>query len=354
MTFDTYPSEWASTRLLIQLPQWIQAGGPAPLKERLADATARDRIRAELRERGAAYTSPAGWADVRLGNFRRPDLLRWESRTVADVMAETGHDAGRRHLRPAPGRGPRASTRSRAARGPRRSARSSPTRSGWSARTRRSSGPSRAPRTYGSFPRILGQFVRDERLLSLELAVHKMTGAAAARLGPRPSAATLRDGALADLVVFDPATVRNNATYDEPRQLPDRHRARRSSTACSSSMAARTPARRPVGASDSGSTTWAIDARTRCGSAPGGSADLDRRDLDRWASTTAPSPGRPASRLAARRPTQLRVHPLDGHALRLGQARVAGRARPADGETQGHRARLEPQLAAPCARARRS
>ena len=37
VTFDSYPSEWAATRLLIQLPQWIQAGGPGPLKERLAD-----------------------------------------------------------------------------------------------------------------------------------------------------------------------------------------------------------------------------------------------------------------------------------------------------------------------------
>ncbi len=77
-----------------------------------------------------------------------------------------------------------------------------------------------SPRTYGSYPRILGQFVRDEQLLSLELAIHKMTGAAAARLGLRQRG-TIRDGALADLVVFDPATIRSNATYDEPRRFPD-------------------------------------------------------------------------------------------------------------------------------------
>ncbi|MGZ6214462.1 MAG: amidohydrolase family protein, partial [Candidatus Limnocylindria bacterium] len=59
VTFDTYPSEWASTRLLIQLPQWVQAGGPMRLKERLADAGVRQRLRTELAERGAAYTSPA-------------------------------------------------------------------------------------------------------------------------------------------------------------------------------------------------------------------------------------------------------------------------------------------------------
>ncbi|MEO6207782.1 MAG: amidohydrolase family protein, partial [Candidatus Limnocylindrales bacterium] len=79
VTFDTYPSEWASTRLLIQLPGWIQAGGPAPLKTRLADRSARDRLRQEI---GASPSSAAAWADVRLGAFRRPDLLRWESHTM--------------------------------------------------------------------------------------------------------------------------------------------------------------------------------------------------------------------------------------------------------------------------------
>ena len=93
VTFDTYPYEWASTRLLIQLPQWVQAGGPLRLKERLADTATRDRIRSEMAARGAAYTSAAGWADVRLGAFSRPDNLRWESRTLADVMEETGQDA---------------------------------------------------------------------------------------------------------------------------------------------------------------------------------------------------------------------------------------------------------------------
>jgi N-acyl-D-amino-acid deacylase len=76
-----------------------------------------------------------------------------------------------------------------------------------------------SPRTYGSYPRILGQFVRDERLMTVEEAVRKMTGAAAARLG-LTQRGRIRDGAFADLVVFDPSTVRNNATYDEPRRFP--------------------------------------------------------------------------------------------------------------------------------------
>ena len=77
VTFDTYPSEWARTRLLIQLPQWIQAGGPGPLKERLADRTARDRIRAELAARGASYAEPGrlgGRPARRLPPAREPAL----------------------------------------------------------------------------------------------------------------------------------------------------------------------------------------------------------------------------------------------------------------------------------------
>ena len=77
-----------------------------------------------------------------------------------------------------------------------------------------------SPRTYGSFPRILGEFVRDEQLLSLEEAVRKMTSAPAARLGIADRG-RLADGLLADVVVFDPARVRSMATIDDPRRFPE-------------------------------------------------------------------------------------------------------------------------------------
>ncbi len=218
VTFDTYPSEWANTRLLIQLPQWIQAGGPGPLKERLADRAARDRVRAEFIARGASYASQAGWADVRLGAFRRPENLRWESRTVADAMSETGHDAldvicdlllaedlGVTQVTS----GPWAETLPPFVAHP----------VGMVGSDSTFLGEKPSPRTYGSFPRILGQFVRDEALLSLEEAIRKMTSAPAARLGLRDRG-VIRDGAVADLVVFDPVTVRSTATYDEPRSYP--------------------------------------------------------------------------------------------------------------------------------------
>ncbi|MEX0710120.1 MAG: amidohydrolase family protein [Chloroflexota bacterium] len=219
VTFDSYPYEWASTRLLIQLPQWVQAGGPMALKERLADSGIRDRLRDELGTRGAAYTTADGWADIRLGAFNHPDQLRWESHTLADVMRETGRDPVdticdlllAEDLRVAQvTSGPWSETLPHFVRHP----------VGMVGTDSTFLGEKPSPRTYGSFPRILGQFVRDEQLLSVEEAVRKMTSAPAARLGIADRG-LLRDGYAADLVVFDAARVRSNATFDQPRRYPD-------------------------------------------------------------------------------------------------------------------------------------
>ena len=76
-----------------------------------------------------------------------------------------------------------------------------------------------SPRTYGTFPRILGDLVRGERLITLSDAVRKMTSYPAQRLGITDRG-LVRDGMKADLVVFDPDTVRAMATYENPRQYP--------------------------------------------------------------------------------------------------------------------------------------
>ncbi len=74
------------------------------------------------------------------------------------------------------------------------------------------------PRAYGTYPRILGKYVRDERVLSLEDAVRKMSSAVATRLSLHDRG-VLREGLLADIVVFDPATIIDRATFEEPHQL---------------------------------------------------------------------------------------------------------------------------------------
>jgi N-acyl-D-amino-acid deacylase len=76
------------------------------------------------------------------------------------------------------------------------------------------------PRAYGSFPRVLGKYVRQDSLFPLEEAVRKMTGATAARLKLRDRG-LLREGMFADVVVFDPATIIDRATLERPHQLSE-------------------------------------------------------------------------------------------------------------------------------------
>jgi membrane dipeptidase len=74
------------------------------------------------------------------------------------------------------------------------------------------------PRAYGNFARLLGRYVRDEQVIPLEAAVHRLTGFAADTLGIR-GRGRLEAGSFADVVVFDPATIQDHATYEEPHQL---------------------------------------------------------------------------------------------------------------------------------------
>ena len=74
------------------------------------------------------------------------------------------------------------------------------------------------PRAYGTFARVLGRYVRDERLFSLEEAVRRMTSAVAIRIGVTDRG-LVRPGMFADLAVFDPATIADRATYERPHQL---------------------------------------------------------------------------------------------------------------------------------------
>ncbi|MFI5225415.1 MAG: amidohydrolase family protein [Candidatus Limnocylindrales bacterium] len=219
VTFDAYPFEWASTRLLILMPLWVQEGGPDPTLERLADAGVRARIRHELAARGTLFAGPTSLAAVRVGYLAQPEHLAWEGRTLGEIVGETGADAvdllcdlllseGLRPNEVTPG--PHTDGIRRFLRHP----------VGMVGTDSTFVGDKPSPRTYGSFPRILGQFVRDERILSLEEAIRRMTSAPAARLGLQ-SRGRLADGLAADVVVFDPVRVRNLATYEEPRRFPE-------------------------------------------------------------------------------------------------------------------------------------
>jgi dihydroorotase/N-acyl-D-amino-acid deacylase len=75
------------------------------------------------------------------------------------------------------------------------------------------------PRLYGTFAKVLGQYVRDEHVLSIEQAVHRASGMPATKFG-LANRGVIADGAFADLVLFDPLAVNDAATYDDPRRYP--------------------------------------------------------------------------------------------------------------------------------------
>ncbi|MHA2185871.1 MAG: amidohydrolase family protein, partial [Promethearchaeota archaeon] len=76
------------------------------------------------------------------------------------------------------------------------------------------------PRFYGTYPRILGKFVREEKILKLEQAIRKMSSFPAQTLGLY-NRGLIREGMWADLVIFDPDTIIDRATYTDPHQYPD-------------------------------------------------------------------------------------------------------------------------------------
>ena len=190
--------------------------GPRSASPTAASATG---SASDLAERGQLFAGAGGIRDIRIGYLRRPENL--------PLGGPDARRADRRRAARTP------STRCATSSSPRTSGRTRSRPARTSTGTRRFLrhpgamigtdsvfvGAKPSPRTYGSYPRILGQFVRDEALLGLEDAVRRMTCVPAARLGLRDRG-TIRDGAAADLVIFDPATIRSDATIDDPRRDP--------------------------------------------------------------------------------------------------------------------------------------
>lgn len=219
---DMYPYTAGGTGLAACLPPSASADGK--LFENLADSAKRAKIRADIAhpttyaESLCELATPEG---VLLTAFRNPDNKKWAGHRLSEVMAASGKDwlssvmdllltehqdigtifflmsednVALQLKQPwikigtdAEGPDPDSTT----------------------AFTH--------PRSYGTYPRILGKYVRDEHVLSLEDAIRKMSGAVADRLLIRDRG-LLREGMHADVVVFDPATIQEHSTYEKPNQ----------------------------------------------------------------------------------------------------------------------------------------
>ena len=212
LTFDTFPYAVGSTRVLIVFPQWAHDGGPDKLKEVLRSPEARERLRTEVKPRAPT------WEEMWLTNFSKHHNRKYDGRSiaeVADMMNLHAVDALCELLLD--------ESLQLSYTGSSRNAATVPLFMSHPLCLVGSDavmvGEHPNPHTYGTFPFILSEYVREERWMSLAEAIRKMTSFAAQRLG-LPDRGLLRDGMKADVVVFDAERVKGPATRREPKQFP--------------------------------------------------------------------------------------------------------------------------------------
>jgi len=216
---DAYPYTAGSTMLSALLPPWALEGGPRALRERLRDPELSSRIMKELQEGSpgwSSYAQLAGWEKILITycKARREvegksiaqiskersmppalvvvDLLVESEEAVSMVVFHISEDDVRRVVAH---RSSTICTDGLLVGNPH-------------------------PRAYGAFPRVLRMYVIEEKLLTLESAIKKMTSVPASIFGLKDRG-IVKEGAFADLVVFDPQRIRDTATYENPRQFAE-------------------------------------------------------------------------------------------------------------------------------------
>jgi N-acyl-D-aspartate/D-glutamate deacylase len=209
---DVYPYLRSQTGINATIPAWVRDGGDAAMRERFDDPELRPQIREEIealmltrvpgpegiwvRALGQTVADAAAsrWDDSPVTPGEAIIRIRLEEGNTSCIWT-FGHEDDFRRILLNP-----------------TTAVASDGGASTSATTH--------PRRYGTFPRVLGHYVREEGLLSLEEAVFKMTYLPATMIG-MVDRGLLAPGMAADVTVFDPETVIDNATFEEPRQLAD-------------------------------------------------------------------------------------------------------------------------------------
>jgi N-acyl-D-amino-acid deacylase len=229
ITADIYPYIAGSTSLTASLPPWALEGGTEKMLARLRDSATRQRLKKEISEEQTSweniYLGSGGPEGVLIGAVVNRELEPLQGKRVSEIaveqkkepldalfdliLADSGQtgaiyfmmsEADMRAAMQAPFVSFCTDSGARATDGP-------------------LAGSKSHPRGWGTYPRILGRYARDEKLLSLETAIHKMTGAPAARVRLRDRG-LIREGMFADIVVFDPERVIDRATFEMPNQYP--------------------------------------------------------------------------------------------------------------------------------------
>jgi dihydroorotase/N-acyl-D-amino-acid deacylase len=226
ITANQYPYDRASNSLDACLPLWVREGGVDAMIGRLKDPALRERIKKDMEDPAPVewenqWYGSGGGAGVLVSSVLDASLRKWEGKNLEQIGQEMGKDPrdalmdlviadhgetsciisimNEEDVRTAL-RHPLVSidtdSEARAEDGPLSQSKSH-------------------PRAWGTFPRILGKYVREEKLLTLEEAIRKMTSRSAARVGLLDRG-ILRPGMAADVTVFDPETIRDVSTFEDP------------------------------------------------------------------------------------------------------------------------------------------
>ena len=230
ITADVYPYIAGSTSLSACLPPWAQEGGGEKMLSRLQDTALRQRLKKEIstdsQDWENIYLGSGGPSGILLGSVvnreleplqgkRLDEVARLQNKDPLDalfdlILADHGQTGAIYFMMSesdllAAMKSPFVSfctdSGARATDGPLSSAKSH-------------------PRGWGSYPRLLGRYVREQKVLTLEKAVEKMTGMPAKRVGLKDRG-LLREGMFADIAIFDPQTVIDRATFEAPNQYPE-------------------------------------------------------------------------------------------------------------------------------------
>ncbi|WP_417622772.1 N-acyl-D-amino-acid deacylase family protein [Parasphingorhabdus sp.] len=227
ITADMYTYTAGSTGLDAAMPTWVQEGGYEQWKTRLQDPATRKRVLAEMRGKPVGWESlyyHAGPEKMMLVGFKNDQLKPLTGKTLAEVAAMRGTSAEDTAIDLVIEDGSRVqvvyflmdeANVARQAALPWMSF-------GSDAAALAPRGvflkSSTHPRAYGNFARLLGKYVREEKRATLADAVRRLTSMPAANLGLKDRG-SLATGAFADIVIFDPATIADTATYAEPQQF---------------------------------------------------------------------------------------------------------------------------------------
>ena len=218
ITLDTYPYLPGATTLSAILPSWASSGGAGPTLDRLNDPAAVERIRESVEVLGSdgCHGVVAEWETLEISSVQNPNLADHVGKTIQRIAQETGQDPFDVFIdilcQDQLGTGilqhvgheenVQAIMKHRV-------------HTGGSDGILVGAKPH--PRAWGTFPRFLGHYCRELRLLTLEDMIHHLTGRPAARL-KLVRRGLVRPGYAADLVLFDPETIRETATFEHPKQ----------------------------------------------------------------------------------------------------------------------------------------